>query len=113
MSKLTMGVLLLMLLVLQYRLWIDEGGVSHTAQLKQELQLQQQTNAELERRNERLVSEIAALKSGTQQIEAKAREELGLVKQDETFFLLIGEEAEAGFSHQYSSSTADLIEQKP
>ena len=82
---------LCILITLQYRLWWGEGGLKHTAQLEEQLFKQQLANDALQSRNDRLLSEIATLKKGTRQIEARAREDLGLVKGDETFFMFFDE----------------------
>lgn len=78
---------LCILITLQYRLWWGEGSLKHTTQLEEQLFKQQLANDALQSRNDRLLSEIATLKKGTGQIEARAREDLGLVKDDETFFM--------------------------
>ena len=68
-----------------------EGSLKHTTQLEEQLFKQQLANDALQSRNDRLLSEIATLKKGTGQIEARAREDLGLVKDDETFFMFFDE----------------------
>ena len=82
---------LCILITLQYRLWGGEGSLKHTAQLEEQLFKQQAVNDALQNRNDRLLSEIATLKKGTGQIEARAREDLGLVRDDETFFMFFDE----------------------
>jgi len=82
---------LCILITLQYRLWWGEGSLKHTTQLEEQLFKQQLANDALQSRNDRLLSEIATLKKGTGQIEARAREDLGLVKGDETFFMFFDE----------------------
>lgn len=82
---------LCILITLQYRLWWGEGSLKHTTQLEEQLFKQQLANDALQSRNDRLLSEIATLKKGTGQIEARAREDLGLVKDDETFFMFFDE----------------------
>ena len=82
---------LCILITLQYRLWWGEGSLKHTTQLEEQLFKQQLANDALQSRNDRLLSEIANLKKGTGQIEARAREDLGLVKDDETFFMFFDE----------------------
>ncbi len=79
------------LITLQYRLWWGEGSLKHTAQLEEQLFKQRAANDALQKRNDRLLSEIATLKNGTGQIEARAREDLGLVRDDETFFMFFDE----------------------
>ncbi len=51
----------------------------------------QSENRSISQRNAILKAEIIDLRSGLDAIEEKARSEFGLVKQNETFFLLVDE----------------------
>jgi len=82
-------VLLVLLLVLQWRLWIGEGSLAELWQLRQKIEQQEQENAELNSRNEALEAEVKDLKKGLEAIEERARRELGMIKEDETFYQLI------------------------
>ena len=82
-------VLAALLLILQWRLWIADGGVSHTARLKSEALAQQQENERLSARNAALDAEVRDLNSGVDAIEGRARTTLGMVKQGETFYLVV------------------------
>lgn len=90
--KLLTVILVVVLLVLQYRLWVGEGSLGHVARLKEEIRLQQEENARLEAENSVLAAEVSALRNGNAAIEARAREELGLIKEGETFILVIEDE---------------------
>lgn len=81
--------LLALFVGLQYRLWVGEGSIAHVTRLNQQIQQQEQENSRLQLQNDRLAAEVRALKDGYAAIEAKAREELGFVKKDETFFLVV------------------------
>jgi len=82
-----------MLLVgLQYRLWVGHGSWANVDALEQELVQQQIVNDKLRARNSVLEAEVNALKNGLEGVEDLAREELGLVKKGETFYLLVDEE---------------------
>ena len=87
--KVLMYALLLLLLGLQYRLWVGEGSFAHITRLRQQIVEQAQENTRLKSQNDRLVAEVDALRKDNQAIEAKAREELGLIKEGETFFLFV------------------------
>lgn len=93
---LLVSLLLLAIGGLQYRLWFAEGGIRHTAELEKKLASQSQANSVLQQRNDKLRAEVKSLQSGHHQIEAYAREELGLVKDDETWFRFV--DAPAGAS---------------
>lgn len=84
--------LFVILLALQYRLWVGEGSFAHLAQLKQQIREQQQENTRLALENAALAAQVKALKDGLAAIEEHAREELGLVKEGETFFLVVEKE---------------------
>ncbi|GLS92231.1 cell division protein FtsB [Psychromonas marina] len=73
----------------QYHLWWGKNGWQDHHQLLQEVALANESNAELQLRNQMMFSEIYDLKLGSDAIEERARNELGLVKQGETFFRII------------------------
>lgn len=75
--------------VLQYTLWIGPGGMTSVWQLKKQLVEQQAENDKLKDRNDVLLAEIKDLKQGHSAIEERARNELGMIKKDETFYQII------------------------
>ena len=81
--------LLCILLYLQYRLWIAEGSLAEQQRL--ELQVVEQTaiNTELRERNAVLEREVLELQSGNGGVEQRAREQLGLVREGETFYQVV------------------------
>jgi cell division protein FtsB len=83
------AVLLVILGVLQYRLWISEGSFPHRATLQEKIELQQSENNRLQERNAVLALEVDALKSGLEVIEERAREQMGMIKEGETFFMIV------------------------
>lgn len=83
------GVFIALFLGLQYRLWVGESSFAHVDGLKKQVAQQEASNERRKRRNEVLKAEIIDLKSGVDAIEEKARTEWGLVKPDETFYLLV------------------------
>jgi cell division protein FtsB len=85
--------LLVLLLLLQYRLWVGEGSFAEVWRLHQDVAEQQTENTRLRERNEALDAEVKDLKQGLDAIEERAREELGMIKEDEIFYQIIEEEA--------------------
>jgi cell division protein FtsB len=81
--------LVIVLLILQWRLWAGEGGVSDLRQLEQQLAAQQAENEALRLRNEMLENEVLDLKTGLDAIEERARSELGMTREDEIFYRVI------------------------
>ncbi|WP_394200279.1 cell division protein FtsB [Shewanella waksmanii] len=88
--KRVLVLLLLLLSLLQYRLWFGSNSLPETFHLQEQITLQQQSNAKLVERNQILKEEINDLRSGTEALEERARNELGMVKQGETFFRVVG-----------------------
>jgi len=91
-------ILLIFLIMLQYRLWFGKNSVPDYLALKEEVNRQSADNEKLKQRNKILYADIDDLKSGVEAIEERARNELGLIKEGETFFRIIpnnkGEEVE-------------------
>ena len=82
-------VLVILLIVLQYKLWIEDGGVNQVMRLKREVAAKQIENDGLRDRNRALQAEVNDLRTGHAAMEEHARRELGMVKRGETFYLLL------------------------
>ena len=76
--------------VLQAKLWFGEGGILDVHRIKQAVAAQQAENLRLSQRNAVLEAEVNDLKNGQAAIEARARLDLGMIKDDETFYLVTG-----------------------
>jgi cell division protein FtsB len=83
------AVLGFVVLGLQVRLWIGEGSLAHVNALKERVETQALANESKVQRNKVLRAEIKDLKNGFDAIEEKARSEFGMIKEGETFFLLV------------------------
>lgn len=81
--------LIAILSYLQYRIWVGEGSLAHAHRLQQEIKIQQLENDRLKERNRILDVEVDELKTGLDTIEERARNDIGLIKRDETFFILL------------------------
>ena len=81
--------LLALLLVLQYRLWLGDGGMREVARLRSDIAKQQLENDQLRERNRTLTAEVQDLKKGTTAIEERTRTDLGMVGQRETFYQVV------------------------
>ena len=82
-------ILVVLFIGLQTRLWFGEGSFAHKSELDQQLQVQRQKNQQLQLRNQRIAEEVKSLKNNLGSIEEKAREDLGMIKQGETFYFVI------------------------
>jgi cell division protein FtsB len=81
-------VLAALVALLQYRAWFGDVGYFAAQELAGEVDDQRRRGEELARRNEMLTAEVVALKTGIEALEARARKDLGMVKQGETFYLI-------------------------
>ncbi|WP_226645888.1 septum formation initiator family protein [Microbulbifer sp. CnH-101-G] len=90
--KWLLGILTFILLATQYRLWVGDGSLAEVTRLKRQLAQQQEKNAALARENRQLLREVRSLKEGTDGVEAKARYDLGLIKEGETLFIFLDSE---------------------
>src|ERR1700710_2839447 len=78
--------LLVIVALLQYRLWVSDGGMREVWRLRREVAAQQDVNEQLKDRNRTLTAEVQDLKKGKSAIEERARTDLGMVGSNETFF---------------------------
>jgi len=85
------ALLVVLLIVLQYNLWIGPGSYANVSALQRQISEQQQINITLREENDQLSREVIALKSDLEAVEERARRQLGLIKKGETLYL-IGEE---------------------
>lgn len=87
--KILIGILIVLLIGLQYKLWLGDGSLSEVVQLSRELDLQKEKLRLLEERNRILEAQVLDLQNGLDAFEEKARNDLGMIKKDETFIQLI------------------------
>lgn len=81
--------LVVILALLQYKLWVGNGSFAEVYRLDQAITAQQQENAAFKERNLALEGEVNDLRHGMDAIEERARSELGMIKENETFFRVI------------------------
>ena len=76
----------------QYHLWWGKNGIQDYQQVQEMVVLAKKSNNDLVLRNNMMYSEIDDLKRGLEAVEERARNELGLVKEGETFFRIVPKE---------------------
>lgn len=90
--RLTVFLLALLVLALQYPLWLGKGGWLRVWEVDAQLQSQRAVNAQLEQRNAGLDAEVRDLKSGNEALEERARFDLGLTRPGEIFVQIPAED---------------------
>ncbi|MDH3326467.1 MAG: cell division protein FtsB [Gammaproteobacteria bacterium] len=79
----------ILLILLQYPLWFSDSSLPDAWRLTSKIDVQLAENQKFTERNRLLQAEVEDLKNGLEVVEEKARNELGLIKQGETYFQVI------------------------
>lgn len=95
--------LIALLIALQAKLWLGDGGMQGVHVLRGKVTAQKAQNAKLERRNQALAADVKDLKHGHKAVEARARNNLGLVKPGEVFYQVIGPAPPSSVAHANTS----------
>jgi cell division protein FtsB len=82
-------ILALCLVLLQYRYWVSDQGVREVRRLTAAIHEQNAANSEQRERNRQLFAEVTDLKIGLTALEERARSELGMVGNSETFYQIV------------------------
>lgn len=89
-----LALLLLLLGGLQYRLWFAQGSLAEQHRLEVQLREQTEINRKLRERNAVVEREVMELQSGSSAIEQRAREQLGLIRKGEIFYLVVDKDSQ-------------------
>jgi cell division protein FtsB len=87
--KVLAAILAVLLVAIQYPLWIGKGGWMRVRELDRQVVAQHEANAKLRARNDALEADVRDLKQGFDAVEERARFELGMIKKDEIFYQLV------------------------
>ena len=87
--RVLIAILLVLLLLLQIKLWLGEGGVADVSRIEERVELQLKENETLTQRNNELQAEVEDLRERLEAVEERARNELGLIKDDEEFYQVV------------------------
>ena len=94
--RVLIAILLVVLILLQIKLWLGEGGFTEVGRLEDRVSAQMEKNLALKQRNNALQAEVEDLRERLGAIEERARNELGLIKQDEEFYQVVPAPPENG-----------------
>ncbi len=87
--KILVGMLIVLLIVLQYKLWFGESGFQQVRRYEQRIKVVNEALDEVESRNSALQAQVDDLKNNLAAIEERARRDLGMIQKNETFFQII------------------------
>jgi cell division protein FtsB len=82
-------ILFVLLILLQFKLWLGEGGFREVARLETRVESQRERNDDLLQRNAELQAEVEDLRERLDAVEERARSELGLIKPAEEFYQVV------------------------
>ncbi|MGJ8525356.1 Cell division protein FtsB [Halomonadaceae bacterium LMG 33818] len=77
--------LLVLLALMQYHLWMGEGGIFELRSITARVDALNKTDQALRERNDQLVAEVIDLRTGLDAVEERARTDLGMVRNGEQF----------------------------
>ena len=83
------SLLLIVILALQFRLWGGPGSLAHLSGMREQVERRAAGNDRRRERNAVLRAEVRDLRQGLEAVEDIARSELGLIREGETFFLVV------------------------
>jgi cell division protein FtsB len=89
-------VLVILIAAIQTQLWFGKGGWVRVWDLDRQVEAQRDSNEKLRTRNATLDAEVRDLKTGYDAIEERARNDLGMIRQDEVFYQVIEAPREVG-----------------
>lgn len=89
---------------LQFRLWVGEGSIAEVVNLNKQIVQQQSEIESLNEQNRVLALEVSELKTGVRTLEERARSEMGMIKEGETFILVLDENGESSVNKGPSST---------
>ncbi|HYM41563.1 MAG TPA: cell division protein FtsB [Steroidobacteraceae bacterium] len=81
--------LAVVVILLQYRIWVSDNGVRQVERLKTAVAAQQAEDTRLADRNRQLAAEVRDLKTGMAALEERARSDLGMIARHETFYQVV------------------------
>jgi cell division protein FtsB len=84
-----LAILVIVLVLLQLKMWFGEGGFRDVRRLEQRVEEQALENEMLAQRNRELQAEVEDLRQGLEAVEERARSELGLIKENEEFYQVV------------------------
>jgi len=87
--KTLLAILVVVIVLLQLKMWFGEGGYRDVQRLAERVEEQARENEMLAQRNQELRAEVEDLRQGLQAIEERARSELGMIKEGEEFYLVV------------------------
>jgi len=91
--------LLVVVVLLQYRIWLSEEGIRELRRLESAVAAQRGQNDQLGERNRQLAAEVHDLKNGMQALEERARSDLGMIAGNETFYQVVPSRPAQGSEH--------------
>lgn len=87
--RILLAILIVLLVLLQAKLWLGDGGYRDVQRLSERVDAQESENAELRARNDQLRAEVDDLREGLDAVEERARSELGMIREGEEFYLVV------------------------
>ncbi len=88
-TRVMLVVVAVLLALASWRLWLSDEGLREVWRLGRAVETQQEQNLTLKQRNSELEAEVKDLKEGLDAVEERARQDLGMTRDGETFFQVV------------------------
>jgi cell division protein FtsB len=105
--------LVILVVLIQYPLWLGKGGRLRVHELERQVEIQTKTNADLRARNDKLSAEVRDLKEGAGAVEERARYELGMIKDGEVFVQIVDPPHPGDAKEAISSGDPEALQKPP
>ncbi|MBS3964569.1 MAG: septum formation initiator family protein [Methylomonas sp.] len=87
--KTLVAIIIALTLHFQYRLWFGDANIAQISEYRERLEQLNKQIQEKKDRNDALYAEVKDLRRGLETIEERARYDLGMIKENETFFQVL------------------------
>lgn len=98
--RILLTLMLSTLLLLQAKLWLSDEGMSEVWRLEVQIAERTVENHRLAIRNSALEGEVFNLKEGVEAAEERARTDLGMIAEGETFYMVVRQKAQSNNSQK-------------
>ena len=87
--KYLVAIIIALIIHFQYRLWLGDASVSQISAYRHRIDELNKQAQEKKDRNDALYAEVLDLRRGLETVEERARYDLGMIKENETFFQVL------------------------
>lgn len=107
--KYLISVMIVLLILLLVSLWVGHGSYPAKWQLETEIKVMKQQNDIQKEKNRQIRAELEDAQSGNDAVEERARSELGMIQNRETFYEVILDQQELSSPAQATVESSSIV----